>query len=135
MAVIVAETLEQAATAARLVEAEYETAEPLLDAICQATDMPEALPGMPRGTRAVQLPDGQVIDTGGQYASWDRHPFLKAFGQPAREAVRGIEVRQHLDIESRPSHRRGAPFGRLSNSAHAHPRLSKKTLGTRILFR
>ncbi len=35
----------------------------------------------------MQLPDGQVIDTGGQYASWDRHPFLKAFGQPAREAT------------------------------------------------
>ena len=39
------------------------------------------------GTRAVQLPDGQVINTGGQYASWDRHPFLKAFGQPAREVA------------------------------------------------
>ena len=42
---------------------------------------------MPRDTRAVQLPDGQVVFTGGRYASWDRHPFLKAFGQPAREAV------------------------------------------------
>jgi hypothetical protein len=42
---------------------------------------------MPAGTRAVQLPDGQVVYTGGQYASWDRHPFLKQFGQPAREAA------------------------------------------------
>jgi hypothetical protein len=60
-------------------------AEVLLDAICTATGVPEAFTGVPKGTRALQLPDGQVIFTGGQYASWDRHPFLKAFGQPARE--------------------------------------------------
>src|SRR5262249_33978011 len=30
-------------------------AEPLLDAICQATDVPEKFKGMPAGTRAVQL--------------------------------------------------------------------------------
>lgn len=63
------------------------TAEMLLDAICAATGLPEKYTGMPAGTRAVQLPDGQVIYTGGRYASWDRHPFLKAFGQPAREAA------------------------------------------------
>src|SRR5262249_28369747 len=62
-------------------------AEVLLDAICTATAVPEKFTGFPVGTRAVQLPDGQVIDTGGQYASWDRHPFLKAFGQPAREVA------------------------------------------------
>jgi hypothetical protein len=62
-------------------------AEVLLDAICTATGVPEKFAGAPLGTRAVQLPDGQVIDTGGQYASWDRHPFLKAFGQPAREVA------------------------------------------------
>jgi hypothetical protein len=60
-------------------------AEVLLDAICAATAVPEKYAGFPMGTRAVQLPDGEVIYTGGQYASWDRHPFLKAFGQPARE--------------------------------------------------
>jgi hypothetical protein len=49
-------------------------AEPLLDAICQATDMPEKFTGVPLGTRAVQLPDGDA-----------NHPFLKTFGQPARE--------------------------------------------------
>jgi hypothetical protein len=63
------------------------SAEVLLDAICSATWVPEKFTGFPPGTRAVQLPDGQVIDTGGQYASWDRHPFLKAFGQPAREVA------------------------------------------------
>ncbi len=50
------------------------TAEQLLDAICQVTDVPEKFAGMPAGTRAVQLPDGEV-----------NHPFLKTFGQPARE--------------------------------------------------
>lgn len=49
-------------------------AEPLFDAICTVTGVPEKFPGVPPGTRAVQLPDGEV-----------NHPFLKTFGQPARE--------------------------------------------------
>jgi len=50
-------------------------AEVLLDAICQATEVAEKFPEMPAGTRAIQLPDGSEIN----------HPFLKTFGQPARE--------------------------------------------------
>jgi hypothetical protein len=50
------------------------TAEQLLDAICQSTEMPEKYAGMPAGTRATQLPDGEVNNL-----------FLKTFGQPARE--------------------------------------------------
>jgi len=50
------------------------TAETLLDALCDVTGMPEKFAGLPMGTRAIQLPDGEV-----------NHPFLKAFGQPARE--------------------------------------------------
>jgi hypothetical protein len=49
-------------------------AEPLLDAICTATEVPEKFAGLPAGSRAVQLVDGEV-----------NHPFLKTFGQPARE--------------------------------------------------
>ena len=49
-------------------------AEPLLDAICATTEVPEKFAGLPPGTRAVQLPDGEI-----------NHPFLKTFGQPARE--------------------------------------------------
>lgn len=48
-------------------------AEQMLDAICQATQVPEAFSGFPRGTRAVLLPDGEF-----------KHPFLNAFGRPAR---------------------------------------------------
>src|SRR5207237_147733 len=50
------------------------TAEQLLDALCTVTEVPEKFAGLPMGTRAVQLPDGEV-----------NHPFLKTFGQPARE--------------------------------------------------
>jgi hypothetical protein len=49
-------------------------AEQLLDALCTVTEVPEKFPGMPLGTRAVQLPDSD-----------NNHPFLKTFGQPARE--------------------------------------------------
>jgi Protein of unknown function (DUF1553)/Protein of unknown function (DUF1549) len=49
-------------------------AEQLLDAICVATAVPEKFPGLPLGTRATQLPDGEV-----------NHVFLKTFGQPGRE--------------------------------------------------
>ena len=50
------------------------TAETLLDALCAVTDVPEKFAGLPAGTRAIQLPDGEI-----------NHPFLKVFGQPARE--------------------------------------------------
>ncbi len=49
-------------------------AETLLDAICAATEVPEKFAGLPAGTRAVQLPDGE-----------NNHIFLKTFGQPGRE--------------------------------------------------
>jgi len=50
-------------------------AEVLLDALSSSTEVPEAFEGVKLGTRAAQLPDGDVF----------HHPFLKAFGQPARE--------------------------------------------------
>lgn len=48
-------------------------AEQLLDAISDATGVPESFPEMPPGLRAVALPDGEY-----------KHPFLEAFGRPAR---------------------------------------------------
>lgn len=53
-----------------------QTAEQLLDAICQVTDVPEKFNGLPAGVRATQLPSPDVD-----------HPFLKTFGQPARETA------------------------------------------------
>jgi hypothetical protein len=50
------------------------TAEQLLDALCTVSEVPEKFAGLPLGTRATQLPDGEI-----------NHPFLKTFGQPARE--------------------------------------------------
>ena len=50
------------------------SAEQMLDAICQATQVPEKYPGLPLGARATQLPDGEI-----------QNLFLKTFGQPARE--------------------------------------------------
>lgn len=81
-----------------LVKRKRLSAEVLLDAICAATGTPEVFTEMPAETRAVQLPDGQVIYTGGRYASWDRHPFLKAFGQPAREAACECEREGDLNL-------------------------------------
>jgi hypothetical protein len=51
-------------------------AEVLLDAVSQVTGVSEQFPGYPRGTRAALL-----------LASKRQHPFLKLFGQPARESV------------------------------------------------
>ena len=63
------------------------TAEVMLDALCDVTGVPEKYEGVPLGTRAVQLPDGEVITSPGRYLNYERHPFMKTFGQPAREVV------------------------------------------------
>ncbi|MBA2227887.1 DUF1549 domain-containing protein [Thermogemmata fonticola] len=52
------------------------TAEQLADALDDLTGSPEKYPGLPPGTRAVQLPDSEV-------ASY----FLDTFGRPARQVL------------------------------------------------
>jgi Protein of unknown function (DUF1549)/Protein of unknown function (DUF1553) len=52
------------------------TAEQLLNAVSQATDVPEEFEGYPPGTRVTQ-----VVPT------WQVNPFLRLFGQPPRETV------------------------------------------------
>jgi len=51
-------------------------AEVLLDAVCQATGVPEKFEGVPAGSRAIQLWDSQVD-----------HYFLRLFGRPTRQTV------------------------------------------------
>ncbi len=50
-------------------------AEVLLDAVCQVTDVPEAYPGMPRGTRAIALWDNRLPSY-----------FLDTFGRSERQS-------------------------------------------------
>jgi hypothetical protein len=50
------------------------TAEQVLDAVSQATGVPERYPGYPLGTKAIELAEGGV-----------NHPFLQAFAKPVRD--------------------------------------------------
>ena len=56
------------------------SAEQLLDAICQVTEVSESFKGVPPGTRAVSLPEPPT-----------NNYFLKIFGQPQREMACGCE--------------------------------------------
>lgn len=51
-------------------------AEALLDAVCQVTGAPEKFAGMPKGTRAISLPDTHIASD-----------FLDLFGRPARQVT------------------------------------------------
>lgn len=62
-------------------------AEALLDAVCQATGVPESFNGHPAGTRAIQLTDNRV-------ASY----FLDIFGRPRREVVCSCEREETANI-------------------------------------
>ncbi len=72
-------------------------AEVLLDAICQVTGLPEKFPGVPEGTRAVQLWDNRMPSY-----------FLRLFGRPVRASVceceRGNEpsIAQALHLMNAP---------------------------------
>ena len=100
------------------------TAEQLLDALGDVTNVPEKFAGLPAGTRAVQLPDGEV-----------NHPFLKAFGQPARELACECEresdgnLGQALQLVNGPTvnDKIRSPKNRLA------PLLAKPTTGAAIV--
>jgi hypothetical protein len=62
-------------------------AEVLLDMVCQTTDMPEKFPGVPAGSRAIQLWDSGVS-----------HYFLKTFGRPVRASACECERNQEASV-------------------------------------
>ncbi len=66
-------------------------AEALLDAVCDATGVPESFKGFPAGTRTVQLPDGEFP-----------YPFLRVFGRPPRasacECERDTDTTLHMAL-------------------------------------
>jgi hypothetical protein len=86
-------------------------AEVLLDAINQVTGTPESFPGLPRGTRTIQLPDESVPSY-----------FLDVFGRPARETpcecerpreanlAQALQLLNSTDLQAKVS----APAGRLA---------------------
>jgi hypothetical protein len=63
------------------------SAEQLLDAICDATSVPEQFGGLPAGTRATQLPSPDFSKE-----------FLKVFGQPERKSVCRCERSEDLNL-------------------------------------
>ena len=52
------------------------SAEQILDAVSQATGVPERFKGYPLGTKAIELAEGGI-----------NHPFLQAFSKPVRDAT------------------------------------------------
>jgi hypothetical protein len=59
-------------------------AEQLLDAIAQASGVPQMYEGFPLGTRAGQLPGAMVPGRGKKTALLDTDKFLRMFGKPER---------------------------------------------------
>lgn len=92
--------------------------EQLIDAICQATEVPERYPDFPAGTPAVALADGEY-----------KHPFLEAFGRPVRASACECErdtqtnLSQALQLVSGP-----VVQGKLRDDAGRAARLAASTL-------
>ena len=94
-------------------------AEVLLDAIATVTGFPEAFPGVPVGTRAIQLPDDGFVS-----------PWLDAFGRPERRTAcecertaepslaQALFMLNSTDLEARISH----PDGRAARFARDETR-------------
>ncbi len=87
------------------------TAEVMLDALSHATAVPENFPGVPKGMRAIQLPDESVPSY-----------FLEVFGRPTRETAcecerpreanlaQALQMLNSTDVQSKVSN----PAGRLA---------------------
>jgi hypothetical protein len=64
------------------------TGEQLLDSIGQVLETPESFKGMTKGTRSIELPDGD-----------DKHPFLRAFGRPDRKSACECERSTEVSLD------------------------------------
>jgi hypothetical protein len=92
------------------------TAEQLLDAICDVTQVPESFSGLPAGTRATQLPSP---DFGKE--------FLTVFGQPARTSVCQCERSDDLNLSQALQIANGSfVHGKLTNGGSRVRRLLKE---------
>ena len=75
------------------------SAEQMLDSASRAAGVPEKLFNLPDGSRAAQVPDGELV-----------HPFLKDFGQPSRRRLRmRAGVRLHARAGAADRRRPHAP--------------------------
>lgn len=88
-------------------------AEALLDCICQVTESPEKLPGLPLGSRAVEIADGNSSTY-----------FLTTFGRATRETVCACEVK-HEPTLSQALH--------LLNGATVHGKIEQGKVVERLL--
>lgn len=91
------------------------SAEQLLDAICDATDVPERFGNLPEGTRATQLPSPDFSKD-----------FLKVFGQPERKSVCRCERSEDLNLSQALQLANGSFVqGRLTNGNNRIRQLHK----------
>src|SRR5690606_23932973 len=88
-------------------------AEALLDCLCQVTEAPEKLPGLPIGSRAVEIADGNSSTY-----------FLTTFGRASRESVCACEVKQEPTL-SQALH--------LLNGSTVHGKIEQGKLVERLL--
>lgn len=100
-------------------------AEVLLDAITSLTGSATAFDGLPKGTRATQIPDGKM-----------ENPFLKTFGRPARELACECERESDANLSQALQLIGGATVnGKLHEDSGRIAALAKGTLNPEEIIR